>query len=83
MELSYRYIKELKQCVDDNSAMIMSDPECAEMRIIASIVSSQNNKLCNSPLFQSKVANMSMYVNVYLYLYTSESQPLCIMSVVN
>ncbi|XP_078309335.1 uncharacterized protein LOC144617799 [Crassostrea virginica] len=32
--------------------MIMRDSECAEMRIIASIVSSQNNKLCNSPLLQ-------------------------------
>ena len=63
--------------------MIMSDPECAEMRIIASIVSRQNNKLYNSPLLQSKVADMSMYVLVYLYLYTYESQPVSIMSVVS
>ena len=63
--------------------MIMSDPECEGMRIIASIVSNQNNKLCNSSLLQSKVADKSMYVHVYLYLYTYESKPVCIISLVN
>nr|XP_022313600.1 uncharacterized protein LOC111118400 [Crassostrea virginica] len=47
-----RYIKELNQCIDDNSDMIGRDPECAEMRIVASIVSNQINKMCDSPLLQ-------------------------------
>lgn len=43
--------------------MIGRDPECAEMRIVASIVSNQINKMCDSPLLQSK---MAMYVCMYV-----------------
>lgn len=44
--------------------MIGRDPECAEMRIVASIVSNQINKICDSPLLQSK---MAMYVQLHSY----------------
>lgn len=47
--------------------MIGRDPECAEMRIVASIVSNQINKMCDSPLLQSK---MAMYVCMYVQLHS-------------
>ena len=72
--------------------MIGSDPECAEMRMVASIVSNQINKMCDSPLLQSKMAMyVCMYsytrtlVHVYLYLYTYmyQSRPVSIVSTVS